>query len=335
MPMSALTDISVVIPSFGGADTIRRAVETSFSQARGNVRVIVVIDDDCDTTEKTLQDMNDARIEILRNERNSGAPVSRNRGLARVTTSFVTFLDCDDFYDGDFLAPLVEAMKAHSADIGFGPSIYWTPQRGYENRRVPTYRDSKDVFVKWLGQRINVNTAAIVWRTDYVREIGGWDEALGRNQDGDIALRAILNGARFAQSSSGAGVYSNEDFRSRFRISTRTDNLSSLLRVVDKFLGSKSNVVPDSARIAACAEYCLVIAHLAYSNAQDVIGDEAMARRQALGFKNHRGDLAHILSVSSRFVPKGPRMAFWRSFRASREFVLRIKSKLVNGKRSR
>lgn len=316
--------ISIVIPCHGGASTIERTIDSALGQNEGAVRLIVVIDEDCAVTDAILERVCDDRISVIRNRRTLGAPASRNIGLAKVQTPYVTFLDSDDFYLGDLIAPLVRQMAAEAADIGFGPSIWWNSQHGYTHHRIPRFRDQEDVFVKWFGKRVNVNTSAVVWRTDYVRAIGGWDEELHRNQDGDVALRAMLLGARFTQSSSGAGVWTND--RSLTRITTRTDNLDSLIRLVDKFLNMRSAAVPDLARIAACLDYCLVIAHLAYSNAQDAIGDQAMARRRERGVSDHQGDLLHVLSVSTRHLPIGLRMSAWRLIRSARDAVQRIGS---------
>ncbi len=309
--------ISVVIPAFEASATISRAVTSTLAQAGGRVRAIVVIDDNCRTTENILTALGDPRITIIRNARNLGAPKSRNRGLAIAATPYVAFLDCDDFYHGDFLGPLIRKMQPESADIGFGPSLWWSPQRGIEHVRIPAYRNPEDVFVQWLGWQINVNTASVVWKTDFVRQIKGWDEDIRRNQDGEIALRAMLLGAHVAQSQDGAGVWTND--RSRRRITTRTDNLESLLAIVDKLLAIPSDVIPHQAKTSACSNYCLMIAHLAYSNDQDEIGNLALAQRRALGVAEYSGPLSYRLSTFTRFIPRGPRKLMWKSIRKMRD----------------
>lgn len=320
------TALSIVIPTFGGAGTIRRTVDSALSQADGKINIFVIIDDGCLETEQTLRDLRDPRIEIIRNDRNLGAPASRNIGLSLVKTPYVTFLDSDDFYQGDLLAPLVRAMSDQGADIGFGPSVSLRPGRGYRRLRIPDYRDQQDVFVKWLGRRINVNTASVVWRTDFVRSIGGWDEKVRRNQDGEIALRSMLLGARFALTKEGAGVW--VDDRVVERITTRTDNLDSLLYIVDKFLAMQSDFVSDAVRVAACASYCLVIAHLAFSNGKDEVGAKALAKRRSLGFTDYSGDWLYVASAATRILPKRPRLLLWRMFRKSRDLAQAVRYRL-------
>lgn len=303
--------VTVVTPCYNDAGTIGRAIASALQQDGGNVSVIVV--DDGGEARPSRAELGDRRITVLTNQRNLGAPASRNRGLDLVTTPFVSFLDADDRFDGDFLAPLIRAMEVADADIGFGPSVTWNPQRGYGARRLARYRDHADAFSQWLGKRNNVNCASVLWSTRFVRAIGGWDCDISRNQDGEIALRAILKGANFVTSDQGAGVWTND--RTLPRITTRNDNFGSLLQIVDKFLALRSAVVPDDTRVRVCARYCLTIAHLAFASGQDEIGRQALHRRRALGFSDYDADWRYVLSASLRVVPRMPRIMLWRLVR--------------------
>jgi glycosyl transferase family 2 len=303
-------DITVVIPAYRALDTICGAIASALTQCEGRVRVVVVIDDGCEATRNIIEDRRDERILVIRNAENLGAPASRNRGLALVATPFVSFLDADDVFEGDLLGPLVGKMRAGKADTGFGPSLLRTG-KGYTRYFVPDYRSREDVFLRWFGGGEHVNTASVVWSADYLRSIGGWDEALRRNQDGELALRAILLGASFAQSSAGAGVWCNRTGSSR--ISARTDNLSSLLDVVARLDQLPSQFVSRAARREASAAHLYNIALRAYRIGQDEIGDEAMSRRRSLGFPDSDGSPACRAAVALRLLPRGPRTIVWRS----------------------
>jgi hypothetical protein len=302
-------DITIVIPAYRALRTIARAIDSALGQCGGRVRIIVVIDDGSEDTRKLAEDRDDRRISVVVNERNLGAPASRNRGLSLVTTPYVAFLDADDFYQGDFLDPLVAAMREADAEIGFGPNLLWTPG-GYVRHAVPDYRDNADVFLRWFGGGEHVNTASVAWSADYLRSIGGWDETVLRNQDGELALRAILLGARFAQSASGAGVWCNHAGPSR--ISEQTDNLGALLDVVDKLERIASQAVPDDVRREATASHLHNIALRAYRVGQDEVGDEAMRRRRLLGFADSQGSFTCRAAVALRTLPSGPRSVVWR-----------------------
>ena len=293
---------SVVIPFYRDGDTIVRAVDSALGQNGGQIEVIVVIDDGSLEARDMLERMGDARVRVLVNERNLGAPASRNRGLAEVGTRYVLFLDADDYLIGDLVAPLITKMQAEEAQLGFGRSAQWSAGRGLSYRPQPNYRNHEHVFVEWLAGRQSVNTASVMWSTSYLREIGGWDEALERNQDGELALRAILLGARFTQSSEGWGVWCRDPRREG--ITRRSDNLASLLNVADKFLAMRSDAVPDDVRVRACAMSLYATAHLAFNRGRDDIGRVALERSRRLGFKGHLGTPLHVAGSSVLGLPR-------------------------------
>ena len=309
----------MVIPSYHAEDTIMRAVESALSQCAGDVAIVVVIDDCSQSTLRLLQRRHDDRIHLLMNEGNVGAPASRNRGLAMVRSPHVAFLDADDFYKGDFLGPLIDKMEAEQADIGFGPSLYWNERDGLTHTFVPDYQDNSDVFYRWFSGINSVNTCSVVWRTSYLREIGGWDETIERNQDGELALRAILMGAKFSMSAEGAGVWFNDV--SVPSITTRKDNLDRLFDVVRKFERMPSKFVPDQVRLRACAAQLHNIAHVSYRAGMDAVGAEAIRRRRALGFRNRDGELRDRISVGLRVLPIPVRSLVWQIAQLIRQAV--------------
>lgn len=95
-----MSEISVVIPCFNSAHTLRRAVDSITAQTHP-VREVIIVDDG--STDETLE-----VAEAIANEnpqlkcvivdlgRNLGPGTARNTGWDRATGSFVAFLDADD-----------------------------------------------------------------------------------------------------------------------------------------------------------------------------------------------------------------------------------------------
>ena len=315
--------VTTVIPCFQAADTIARAVASALSQNRGAIRVITVIDGPCADTQRIVERLNDPRVSLVVNQTNLGAPASRNRGLGLATSPYISFLDADDYFEGDLLGPLVALMQEEKADLGFGPSVHLHPQ--YTRRFGPDYVDHEDAFVRWFSGIQNVNTASVAWSASYLRSIGGWDEAIRRNQDGELALRAILLGARFARSFEAAGVWVNNSGGAR--ITSRTDNLGALIDVVDKFEKMRSDVVPDSARLFACGCRLRRIAMLAYRAGDLGVAAEAMARRRRLGFPDPKFDTDRLMAALANPLSPKQREAAWRA-------ASRVKGWLVGNRRA-
>lgn len=282
-----MADVTVVIPAFQASATIERAVRSVIGQPNVACRTVVVIDGPCRATSAIVASLGGHDVRAIENGVNRGAPVSRNAGLAAVTTPYVLFLDADDLVTGDLMRGLFDAMRAGDADLGLGPWIWLNEETGACVRKEPAYRSPADLFAGWLLERRWTPPCAVLWRTAFVRSIGGWDETVRRNQDGELVLRGILAGATMAQSRRGAGIYVQHC--SDHRITRSAHNYASLLEVAETLLATSSRVVAEPDRRAIVARYLYTLAVNAFARNDGGLGRAAMRRSRDLGFAGHRG----------------------------------------------
>ena len=92
--------ISVVIPSYNGAETLFQAIDSVLCQTTKTPLEILVIDDHStdDTLEKMGRYGENDRVRYIRNETNKGASASRNRGVQLAKGDYIAFLDADDYW---------------------------------------------------------------------------------------------------------------------------------------------------------------------------------------------------------------------------------------------
>ena len=86
--------VSVIIPVFNGASTVRRAIESALKQTHRNIEVVVIDDGSTDETAAILQTYGTA-IRVMR-QANSGVSNARNLGIAESHGAWIAFLDADD-----------------------------------------------------------------------------------------------------------------------------------------------------------------------------------------------------------------------------------------------
>lgn len=106
--------VSIIMPSYNTAEYIAESIQSVLSQSYTDWELIVV--DDCstdNTDEVILPYLADVRIKYLKNEKNSGAAVSRNRALREAKGKWIAFLDSDDLWLPDKLEKQIQFM-----DIG-------------------------------------------------------------------------------------------------------------------------------------------------------------------------------------------------------------------------
>lgn len=91
--------VSIIMPSYNTGRFISKTIESVLAQSYSNWELIIV--DDCstdDTDEVVNQYLSDTRIRYLKNAKNSGAAVSRNRALREAKGKWIAFLDSDDLW---------------------------------------------------------------------------------------------------------------------------------------------------------------------------------------------------------------------------------------------
>lgn len=308
--------VSVVIPAFHAEDTIQRAVQSVVQQRGVDVEIVVVIDDGSKETKERVEQLGLACCRVLMNDGNLGAQVTRNRGLAEATRPFVLFLDADDFQTGDLLRGLFDAAHEAEADLAFGPWRILLGDGMLLPIQIPEAAPAATIFWRWLVDGIWVSPTAVLWRTEYVRSIGGWDVRVRRHQDTEITLRAIAMGARLAFSREGVGIYEHHD--SEHRITRSQNNYDSLLDLAEFLLGT-DGVIPRETRQAAISRYLYRMAVEAFRRGDEDFGARALASSRQLGFRGHLGRIARVGSTLlgvrryNRLVPKVRRR--WSSVR--------------------
>ncbi|TCM20627.1 glycosyl transferase family 2 [Novosphingobium sp. PhB165] len=272
--------VTVIVPAFHASGTIERTVRSIFGQPQVRPRVIVVVDDDEGKTEAVLSELADPRVEVVTNPGNLGAQKSRNRGLAMVESEYVMFLDSDDFVMGDLLHGLTLAL-ADGADIAFGPWLFYDEGRNQASRRKPAYDNAAELLDRWLVRRQWTPPCAVMWRTEFLRRIGGWDEKVRRNQDGEVVCRAALAGARLAHSPQGCGVYVQHD--SPLRISGNRSTFGDLVELAEALLKQPTEALPEPERQKILGDYFYWLADSAFRRGDREQGREAVKRGAELG----------------------------------------------------
>lgn len=110
--------ISVVIPSYNGAETLFQAIDSVLCQTTKTPLEILVIDDHStdDTMEKMGRYGENDRVRYIRNETNKGASASRNHGVQLAKGDYIAFLDADDYWDPEKLEKQEKAL-AKTGDV--------------------------------------------------------------------------------------------------------------------------------------------------------------------------------------------------------------------------
>jgi glycosyltransferase involved in cell wall biosynthesis len=182
--------VSVVIPTFNRAHSIKRAIDSVAAQSLRDFEVIVVDDGSTDDTERVVSEAGIPQLRIIRHPRNRGAAAARNTGIGAATGTYIAFLDSDDAWHPDKLARQIAALSVAPPNIKACATGFTSNAGG----RILTVRpDTSSALFRsqiLFGCKICAGTTLVIERSAF-NEIGMFDEQLRRLEDWDLLIRFV------------------------------------------------------------------------------------------------------------------------------------------------
>lgn len=181
---------SVVIPALNREATVERTLGSvrramdHLALATGHLAELILVDDG--STDATLERAEhiatlDPRVVVV-TQRHAGVSEARNAGAARATAQLLTFLDCDDEVEADWLTAYAEAF-ATDVDLVFAPGRALRPGSPDQIWKVqalgPSFGGITAIF--------NPGMFALR-RTDFLA-IGGYSTALRFSENTELGIR--------------------------------------------------------------------------------------------------------------------------------------------------
>lgn len=111
--------VSIIMPSFNTAPYIKETIQSVLNQTYTNWELIIVDDCSTDNTDEILSTINDKRIRYFKNEKNSGAAVSRNKALLEARGQWIAFLDSDDLWMPEKLEKQINFMEKNGYSFSY------------------------------------------------------------------------------------------------------------------------------------------------------------------------------------------------------------------------
>lgn len=171
--------ISVVIPTYNGAEYLAQAIESILSQTLQDFELIVIDDGSIDETGaicERYQKVNSAQIRYFY-QSNSGVSAARNKGVWLARGEFVAFLDHDDIADAKWLENLMAGFSSADVDVCAGR----TTCLSYSDSLIQSIVSLNSSFDEDFIDRSRIKEFMIcsaMIRRHVFEELGGFDEAL-------------------------------------------------------------------------------------------------------------------------------------------------------------
>lgn len=188
-----LPAISIIMPCYNGAQTIRDSISSVQAQTLSDWELIVVDDGSKDESADVVRSIDDSRVRLV-TQSNGGSANARNHGLRQARGRYLAFLDADDTWDPSFLDKMLTALDPHEdAVLAYCGWQNLGVEGGRGNPFIPPDYDPLDRAEVLLGGcRWPIH--GVLVKRDAVSEVGGFDEGLQASVDYDLWLRIASRG---------------------------------------------------------------------------------------------------------------------------------------------
>lgn len=239
------------MPAHNEEEFVEEAITSVLDQSYDLVELVVVDDGSTDATAATVTD-HEPHLRLI-NTSHQGASHARNVGASAATGEFLVFCDADDVLGPNVLEGLVEAQMSvdNARIVTVCDWAYLISNESGEWVKKPPGDASfelqtEDALRAWISGRF-YPPCAVMWSRQLFDEIGGWDESLSANQDGDLVMRGLASGGRIVKSDTGRSFYRQHSDGER--VSDRRDE--EALRSHCKVLRRVEMMLQEDGRLGA------------------------------------------------------------------------------------
>jgi GT2 family glycosyltransferase len=178
--------VSVIIPTFNRAWSLKTAIDSVLAQTHDQIEIIVIDDGSTDTTPDLLAGYGH-QIQVL-TQKNSGVSAARNLGIHKSHGRFIALLDSDDAWAKEKISCQIDFFKQNPEALVCQTEEIWIRKGRRVNPRVKHQKPSGMIFEPSLHLCL-VSPSAVMIRKKLFDSVGGFNENFPVCEDYDLWLR--------------------------------------------------------------------------------------------------------------------------------------------------
>jgi glycosyltransferase involved in cell wall biosynthesis len=181
------------MPSFNKAKYITESVNSVINQTYTNWELLIVDDYSTDESQELIKSFASKfdNIKAYFNPENKGANYCRNFGIENANGSYIVFLDADDLLTTQCLEGRMNVMNENNTldFCVFTMGVFNKKIGDLDSEWKPT---SKIPLNDFLSHQLPWAIPQPIWKKDFLRSLGGFNEEFKRMQDVELHTRALL-----------------------------------------------------------------------------------------------------------------------------------------------
>ena len=155
--IKANAKVTIIVSVYNVEKYLRKCLDSLINQTYKNLEIIVINDESTDGSGKICDEfaVKDSRVLVI-HQKNSGVSVARNVGLDKMTGSYVTFVDSDDYLEINAVEKFLKISITEGADIVCSETIIIFKDRivhnsNKENEKYSTELIKEKILLDKLG----------------------------------------------------------------------------------------------------------------------------------------------------------------------------------------
>lgn len=182
--------ITCIIPTCDRPSLLRRSLDSVFEQTYDNIEIIIVASPPHEPTRQIVSnyETKDQRIKPFYISDKSGPGAARNKGIRKASGKYIAFLDDDDVWRPEKLEIQVPYLDNYSI-VSCLASI--RTEDGLNEVKKPDLLVNEVDFNILFINTTTIYPSGSVFRTQELKDIGGFDEEFENVGIWDLALRII------------------------------------------------------------------------------------------------------------------------------------------------
>ncbi len=281
-----MSSVDVIVPCYRYGHFLRECVQSVLTQARAEVRVLIIDDESPDNTPEVGQQLarEDSRVTYRRHSKNMGHIATYNEGIDWVQAQYFLLLSADDYLLPGALARATELMEAHPrVGMCYGQALEIHPDASTRQAHTGMKADGEAGslviegldFIELCRRSGSINlvpTPTAVVRTDLQKRLAGYRPELPHSGDLELWLRLAAHGTvGFIAMNQAVYRRHSDNMSLGYSGDYRLSDLRQRMAAIDWFCKSCSHVLPDvaSVRMSFCQSLAREAIHCASSALND------------------------------------------------------------------
>jgi glycosyltransferase involved in cell wall biosynthesis len=189
---------TIIIPLYNKEKYIKNAIESVLDQTFTDFEILVIDDFSSDKSATIASKFESEKVQLIYHEKNLGLSATRNTGINKANSNYITFLDADDLWKPTFLESIFHLIQNFPEARIFGTNYEEVWDEVIKN----PHNGSEILPIDFTGYinffKINVkqgiyNHGSVCFHKEVFEKIGFYNEKISFSEDLDFNIRANYN----------------------------------------------------------------------------------------------------------------------------------------------